>query len=359
MFYSFYKDNYKKILNVLFAALSFFLLIVSFKYFYNIATPIFFGLIIFSILEPFASFLHKKGLKKWIATGISTISIFLFCVGFSILFSALILNFVQDFSKSIPAYASSFESFVIDQSDTVIKELDALPEDVVEKVKNETAEIIKKASVVVSTIIGSFANALSSSVKLVANIAIGFIFAVMLSIDIASWKKFILSYSPQPVINSFIFLRENVVKGINGYVTAQLKLIGITFIVVFIALMFLKVENALTIAFLAGVFDVLPLLGVSTLFIPWIIYLFITGNTFLAASLSILLLVVLGTRQLLEPKITGDSLGVNASVMLFALIISTSLLGLPGLLLSPIIIILIKELIVQGYFNKWFGIKPK
>lgn len=358
MFYDFYKNNFTKILNVVFAVFSLFLLVLAFKYFYSIAAPIVFGLVMFALFEPFAAYLHKKGIKKWIATGISTLSFFLFFVGFSILFSAIVLNFVQDLSKSIPTYAESFEKYVVAQSDTILEKVDAVPDDIMEKAKDSFSTFVKNISVFASNILSSLVGALSSSMKFIANIVIGFLFAVMLSIDSKDWRKFIAAYAPKQVIGAFHFLKENVVKGITTYLIAQLKLIGITFVVIFIALLCLGVENALTLAFIGGVLDVLPLLGVSTLFVPWIIYLFIKGNVFLAVSLSILLVVVLGTRQLLEPKITGDSLGVNASVMLFALVISTSVLGVAGIFLSPILIILVKELIVQGYVEKWFDFTP-
>lgn len=42
--------------------------------------------------------------------------------------------------------------------------------------------------------------------------------------------------------------------------------------------MLLGVGNAFSISVLAAIFDVLPLLGVSTLFVPWIIYLFLRGE---------------------------------------------------------------------------------
>lgn len=358
LFYEFYKNNYKKILNVLLALLTLAFLLFAFRYFYTIAAPIIFGLVMFAIFEPFASFLHKKGLKKWFATMISTGTFFIVFVGFSVLFSAIVLNFVSDFSKSIPTYAKSFETYIVENSDTVLEKVDAIPTDWMEKGKESVSSLIGKVSVFASTFLSTLVVALSSSVKVVANIVIGFLFAVMLSIDSKDWKKFIDQYAPKQVIGAYRFLKENVIKGISTYLIAQLKLIGITFIVILIALLCLGVENALTLAFIGGILDVLPLLGVSTLFVPWIIYLFIKGEMFLAIALTILLVVVLGTRQLLEPKITGDSLGVNASVMLFALVLSTSLLGVAGIFLSPILIILVKELIVQGYVAKWFSFKP-
>ncbi len=141
--------------------------------------------------------------------------------------------------------------------------------------------------------------------------------------------------------------------GIVTYLKAQAKLISLTFIVIFIALLILNVNNAFSIALLAAIFDVLPLLGVSTLFIPWIIYLLVVGQTTLAIWLAVLLVVVIGTRQILEPKITGDSLGVSAFTMLSFMIVSLSLFGVAGLILSPVLIILVKALYEQGYLKRW------
>ncbi len=73
----------------------------------------------------------------------------------------------------------------------------------------------------------------------------------------------------------------------------------------------------------------------------------------MAIELSILLVVVVLVRQILEPKITGDSLGVSAFTMLSAMIVYLSLFGISGLILSPILIILLKALHEQGYLKRW------
>ncbi|WP_307860622.1 AI-2E family transporter [Paenibacillus cisolokensis] len=142
-------------------------------------------------------------------------------------------------------------------------------------------------------------------------------------------------------------------RGIGAYLKAQFKLISITFIVVFAALMLLGVKNALSISLLAAVFDILPLLGVGTIFVPWIIYLFIVGDVSLAIWLTALFLVVVLTRQILEPKITGDTLGVSAFTMLVIMVVSLSLFGVAGVILSPILTILLKALYDQGYLRRW------
>jgi predicted PurR-regulated permease PerM len=115
----------------------------------------------------------------------------------------------------------------------------------------------------------------------------------------------------------------------------------------------LNVSNAFALSLLSAAIDLLPLLGISGFFIPWIVYAFIVGDTTFAFYLIALLVVVIITRQILEPKITGESLGVSAFTMLAFMIISLSLFGVMGLIMSPILIILIKALYEQGYLRRW------
>ena len=133
-----------------------------------------------------------------------------------------------------------------------------------------------------------------------------------------------------------------------------MKLVSITFVIVYIGLLILGTGNSLSVALICAVFDVLPLLGVPVILIPWITYLFIVGNTGLAIGLIVLLAVVVISRQLLEPKITGNSIGVSSAfLMLSFMMISLSIFGVAGLILAPILLILIKELLTQGYLKQW------
>jgi len=136
-------------------------------------------------------------------------------------------------------------------------------------------------------------------------------------------------------------------------------MVMITFVLVYIGLLVLGVNNAFSISLLSAAFDILPLLGIPVIFIPWIVYLFVVGETGLAIGLIVLLVVVMLTRQLLEPKITGNSIGISSAyLMLSAMIISLSIFGVVGLVLSPILIILLKELWLHGYLQRWIRL-PK
>ncbi|OCT11922.1 sporulation integral membrane protein YtvI [Paenibacillus pectinilyticus] len=355
---SFYKKYWRTVFDIALIVLTVYLFMLLFSYLYAIATPIFLALIIFMMIEPLARFLNRKGMRKSLASAISTLVFVLIILGAlagaAVIFTSQIMSLVD----KIDDYQAIFNDQIVNRISDLTDRFQTLPPDVIAKAKDYAGQFAGKASTFLVAFLSGLVSSLTSFSTFMFNFIVGIILAYFLSIEIESWKRLASEQTPNTFKSAFFFLRENVVKGIVSYIKAQAKLISLTFIVIFIALLVLNVNNAFSIALLSGVFDVLPLLGVSTLFIPWIIYLFIVGNTTLAIWLSALLLVVILVRQIMEPKITGESLGVSAFTTLAFMIISLSLFGVAGVILSPVLIILIKALHTQGYLQRWIR-KPE
>ncbi|MHA7964043.1 sporulation integral membrane protein YtvI [Paenibacillus sp. CAU 1782] len=352
---SFYKRYWRTAFDIALIALTVYLIMYAFSSLYRIATPIFFALVIFICIEPLAARLNKWGIKKSIASGISIMLFTLLILGAFTGAGIIVTKQGTALANKFPEYQKLLAEQIDNLTITLEKQFDKLPDDF--DLGQSTKEFLDNASSKIGAIAQSvfmgIVGYVSSFSTFIFNLVVGVILAYFLSIEIKMWRKTATDKTPKTFKAAFVFLRENVFKGIASYIKAQAKMITVTFLVILVALIALGVENAFVIALVAGIFDVLPLLGVSTLFVPWIIYLFIVGQTTLAIWLSVLLLVVILTRQILEPKITGDSLGVSAFTMLAVMIVSLSLFGIAGVILSPILVILIKSLYVQGYFKMW------
>ena len=124
-----------------------------------------------------------------------------------------------------------------------------------------------------------------------------------------------------------------------GFFKAQFILLALTGILLFAGLLILRVEHALTISLGAVAVDLLPYLGTGVMFLPWIAFSFLTGNYGLAAGLSILYMVIIIVRQLLEPKILASSTGINPLALLIAMFACLKLWGAAGLLFAPLLLV--------------------
>ncbi|MBC8080107.1 MAG: AI-2E family transporter, partial [Gorillibacterium sp.] len=328
---SFYRKYYKTVFDLALVVLTVYLFMLIFSYLYKIATPIFLAFIIFAMTEPLAKWLHRRGMKKSLASALTTLLFVIFIVAILIGLGAIFAIQVANLAEKLSTYQETMQQSIQSNSVIWLDRIDAVSPDIIEKAKEYSSNLLKLLSGWARAFLLGFVSLLTSLSSFLVSFVIGIILAYFLSIEIEDWKTTAKDKTPRTFKTAFTFLKQNVLAGIGGYLKAQLKMISITFIVILIALLILRVNNALTISLLAAVFDLLPLLGVSTVFIPWIVYLLVVGQTSLAILLTALLVVVLLVRQILEPKITGDTLGVSAFTMLAFMVISLSVFGVAGL----------------------------
>jgi sporulation integral membrane protein YtvI len=126
------------------------------------------------------------------------------------------------------------------------------------------------------------------------------------------------------------------------YIRAYLTLMLVTFSVILVGLLFLGRRYALLLSFIIAFLDLLPVIGVSTVLVPWSLYEIVFADRAVGIGLIILLVVHELIRQFCEPKIIGENLGVHPIVTLAVIYIGYSLFGFGGILIVPIAIVLIK-----------------
>jgi sporulation integral membrane protein YtvI len=350
---TFYKRYWRTAFDIALIAVTVWLIMYIFSFLYKIAAPVFMSFLIFACIEPLAKRLHRLGIKKAIASAISVLFFTLVILGVFIGAGVLLTYEIMDFVDRLPAYQSIFTTEATYWIAWLQSKIDLLPDSVVRQSQSVIDSITGWGQKVATQVLLGFVGMLQSFSAFVFNFGIGIILAYFLSIEIDTWKKLAREKTPNTFKTAFYFLKENVLVGIGSYLKSQLILVSITFVVILASLLILGVNNAFTIAALSAIADILPLLGVTTVFAPWIIYLFIVGQTQLAIWLTVILGVILLTRQILEPKITGGSLGVSAYTMLVCMLVSLSLFGVAGVILSPVLVILIKQLHAQGYLRRW------
>jgi sporulation integral membrane protein YtvI len=144
---------------------------------------------------------------------------------------------------------------------------------------------------------------------------------------------------------------------LGGYLKAQITLIFVSFIILLVGLyifMFLglNIRYPLLIALITAFIDALPILGSGTVLIPWAIISALDGDFNLGISIISLWIIMCVVRQLIEPKLVSNKIGIHPIFTLLAMYTGFKLLGLIGMLLGPIALIIIKSifstLIEQG-----------
>ncbi|MFC5703764.1 AI-2E family transporter [Cohnella faecalis] len=351
--FSLYQKYWRTAFDIAVIALTVWLVMYLFSYLYNLATPVFLSFIVFWCIEPLAKKLQKLGIRKSIGAGISVLFFMLIIIALFVGIGFMFTYQIGQLMDKLPTYQTMFQNQFASISAELKDRFADLPEGFDTKLAEVVNNITKQGTTWAQQFLKWLIGFLTSFSSFILNFSIAVVLAYFLSVEIDTWKRLGTERAPKTLKVALDFLRNNVFWGIGAYLKSQAILISITFAVIFVSLLALGVNNAFAIALLAGILDVLPLLGVNTLFIPWVIYLFIVGDTSLAIWLTGLLVFVTLTRQILEPRITGQTIGVSAFTMLAFMMVSLSLFGVAGLILAPILMILLKALYDQGYFHRW------
>ncbi|GGF06244.1 sporulation integral membrane protein YtvI [Halobacillus andaensis] len=135
---------------------------------------------------------------------------------------------------------------------------------------------------------------------------------------------------------------------IKQLVKAQLVLMAITMFIVFSGMLFILHPHPFLMTLLAGIIDLIPYIGTGIIFIPWIIYSFLTDQFMLTIQLSIIYMAVVICRQLFEPKILASHFGIHPLILLIGLFLGFQIWGGLAILITPIIIAFGKALITSG-----------
>ena len=169
--------------------------------------------------------------------------------------------------------------------------------------------------------------------------------------EVLSWAKKVM---PQAVVKRMTLVMDNLRYAVGGYFKAQFKIMGVVFLILMVGFALLKINYFALIAFLIAFLDFLPFFGTGTAMIPWALYKFLVGDYKTAILLFVIYAVTQLVRQILQPKLVADSMGMNPLVTLLLLYVGYRVSSVLGLLLSVPIGMVVINMHQAGAFDYIF-----
>lgn len=146
-------------------------------------------------------------------------------------------------------------------------------------------------------------------------------------------------------------IKRGLFHAVGGYFKAQLKIEFWMYLLLGIGFTVLKVRYAFLIAILVAFLDLLPFFGTGTVLIPWAVIKFLSGDYTMVIGLLIIWGVGQLARQLIQPKIVGESVGLAPIPTLFLLFIGYKTSGVVGMIIAVPIGIIVLTMYEEGVFN--------
>lgn len=204
---------------------------------------------------------------------------------------------------------------------------------------------LEKAAAGVLGMAGNIMGVLPGGAMLVGTAVIS---SFMISAQLPALQAKMRSIVQQDQIQKWKLALQKVKEAVAGWVKAQLKLSGVSFCIVSLGFLLLRISNPVFWAAIVALVDAVPLLGTGTILIPWALLALIRGDGVLAIGLAGVYITAMLVRSALEPKMVGRHLGINPLITLVALYAGYRLWGVGGMILAPILTVTAKQLIRIG-----------
>ena len=341
-------DSIKRTLSAIFKILLVIFLIFLFSRLWKYVVPFIIAYFLASLIEPVVKFVEKK-IK--IPRKIGTIFSILFILGLiSSILAFLISRLIKEIHNvylSIEINMGTIEEFFVRIIDQINGFYIQLPDQVTDIINQGIKNITNNLQAILRPI-ADLAQIPIQIALYLPQILIFLIVTILATYFMSSDKNTIIKFLdlqiPTNWLNKSKDITKNVFSAFFGWLRAQLILTSITFTELLIGMLILNVNNALLLALLIALVDVLPVLGAGTVLIPWAIMNLILGNTKLGLSLALLYVIILFVRQLIEPKILGKQIGVHPLFTLAGMYIGLKIWGVAGMFIGPLSIVALKYL---------------
>lgn len=165
----------------------------------------------------------------------------------------------------------------------------------------------------------------------------GILSGFMLSARLPELKKSLAERLPQRFRTHILPALHRMKTALLAWLKAQLKLTAVTFGILLVGFLLLRIPYAPLWAGVVAVVDAVPVLGTGTVLVPWALVSVIGKKQLLAIGLLCIYGCTFITRTVLEPKLLGRSLGIDPLLTLVFLYIGFRFWGFWGLIFTPII----------------------
>lgn len=313
--------------------------------------PLIVGFIISTFIDPLVRLIVKRlRLPRKLASFLSIIVV-LSTVGFLIfLIVSKLIGEIFSVYHVFPYYfAKTYDNInhMINNGNDIFAALPKELRNTIDNVVANLSETVKQWTITV----------LKSIVNTAVSIPEAFIFTIVtiLSTYFFSSDRELITHNfrktlPDSWMNKMKEVKDNILSAFISYFRAQMIIMSITFTELFIGLTVIGVRYSLLLSITIAVIDIMPVLGTGGVLIPWALYNFLMGDIRFGISLLILYVIVLIVRQIIEPKIVGQQIGLHPLITLTAMYAGLKLFGVLGMILGPITTLLVKD-VLSGFIK--------
>ena len=300
--------------------------------------------------EPMVGFLNRRlKLRRGAAVGIGVSAAFGLLVLLVLLLCALILREIGMLVGILPNLEESLSGGLSALSAWALRLAARLPSGLRELLEGQILEFFSGSSrfleETVRFLLGFTGGVLSQVPGSALVLGTAIISSYMISARLPGIRDHLRRKIPREKLQKILGGLRSLKEALLGWVKAQLKLMGLTWLILTMGLILLRIPYAPLWAAAVALVDAFPVLGTGTVLLPWALVSFLQGAGVRGVGLLSIYAVISLTRSVMEPKLLGSHLGLDPLVTLGAIYGGFKVWGFGGMLLAPVLAVAASQLL--------------
>lgn len=304
----------------------------------GILSPLFIGIFLSWLLEPFINYFVKNKVSRKLATFV----VYLVLIFLIILIIALIvpefISQLNELIKKIPVFLSSINAFITN----LFKNFSTSNFDTTTIKDNLLESINKFVNNLTTNNLSVIVEKLSSSIKFLSNIVVGVLIGIYLSLDYTKVNKYFKMIIPYRFHDDIVVLKNSFNTMLRSYVSGTLLSCFFVFIFTLIGLLFSGISSPLLFAIFCAITNIIPYFGPYIGGIPVIIVGFAINPVTGIICLITVVVVQFIDGNILNPIIVGKAVSLHPITIMLSLLVFEYFFGIIGMILATPIVATLK-----------------
>lgn len=351
-----YKKYVKVLLNLLTALAILLFVIYLLPKIIGFFMPFVVGWIIALIANPLVRFLDEKiRIRRKAGSAIVIVAVIALVIGAIYAVCAALARELVSFVEELPELWRGLESDI----GRAGAALEGFSRYLSPELQKQIASLVETVMSFLGSVADSLGtptvNAVGNFAKNIPSILVSVIMCLLSAYFFIAQREEVLhvfhTYMPAGLMEKWNVLSSSLKNAVGGYFKAQIKIEVWMYVLLLIGFLILGVGYAGLIALIIAILDFFPVLGTGTVLIPWALIKILGGDYKMALGLLIIWGVGQLVRQLIQPKIVGDSVGLPALPTIILLYVGYKVGSVGGMILAVPVGIILVNMYQAGFFS--------
>ena len=318
--------------------------------------PFVIGWVIAMIANPLVRFLERRlKLVRKHSSIVIVVAALALVIGLLYLAASRIFGILRQFILDLPGLYAGIEGDVSHSLEQLEHLLDFMPAGIQESWSQFGDNLGSYMGTVVEKVASPTVEAAGTVAKSLPGLLVYTVVTILSSyffiVDRDRIMAAIKAHIPRWAERYGLYLKGEVRHLIGSYFMAQFKIMAVVWLILTAGFLVLGVGYGPLWAVLIAFLDFLPVFGTGTALLPWGIVKLLGGEYAFGAGLLLIYVLTQVTRQIVQPKLVGDSMGLPPLLTLFLLYLGFKAGGIAGMILAVPIGLFFVNLYHYGAFK--------